>query len=105
MPLPCWGYLGLRRQNIQTSVTAKCCSSQAKTPDDVRMRWIKLLDDMKVNPDEVDVFFVPGSFALSDKALRDQIKNASEANGLFHSLSSIHRPLSSKATTKILIRR
>jgi hypothetical protein len=45
------------------------------------MRWIKLLDDMQV--DEVAVFFVPGSFALSKKELRDRIKKASEAIGPF----------------------
>jgi len=54
-----------------------------ENPDDVRMRWIKLLDDMKVAADEVDVFFVPGSFALSNKGLRDRIMKASEANGPF----------------------
>jgi hypothetical protein len=54
-----------------------------ENPDDVRMRWIKLLDDMKVDPAEVNVFFVPGSFALSNKGLRDQIMEASEANGPF----------------------
>ena len=54
-----------------------------ENPDDVRMRWIKLLDDMKVDPAEVNVFFVPGSFALSNKGLRDRIMKASEANGPF----------------------
>jgi len=54
-----------------------------ENPDDVRMRWIKLLDDMKVNADEVNVFFVPRSFALSKQGLRDQIMKASEANGPF----------------------
>jgi hypothetical protein len=54
-----------------------------ENPDDVRMRWIKLLDDMKVAADEVNVFFMPGSFALSNKGLRDRIMKASEANGPF----------------------
>jgi hypothetical protein len=54
-----------------------------ENPDDVRMRWIKLLDDMKVDPAEVGVFFVPGSLALSNKGLRGQIMKASEANGPF----------------------
>jgi hypothetical protein len=54
-----------------------------ENPDDVRMRWIKLLDDMKVEPREVNVFFVPGSFALSNKGLRDRIMKASKANGPF----------------------
>jgi hypothetical protein len=47
------------------------------------MRWIKLLDDRKIDPKEANVFFVPGSLALSNKALRDQIMKASEANGPF----------------------
>jgi len=38
---------------------------------------------MKVDPAEVNVFFVPGSFALSNKGLRDRIMKASEANGPF----------------------
>ncbi len=54
-----------------------------ENPDDVRVRWIKLLDDMKVDAGDVNVFFIPGSFALSDKALRDQIMQASEKNGPF----------------------
>ena len=54
-----------------------------ENPDDVRIRWSKLLEDMKVNVDEVNVFFVPGSFELSDEALRNQIMQASEANGPF----------------------
>ena len=54
-----------------------------ENPDDVRIRWSKLLEDMKVNAREVNVFFVPGSFAISDKALRDQIMQASETNGPF----------------------
>jgi hypothetical protein len=56
-----------------------------ENPDDVRMRWIKLLEDMKVNANEVDVFFVPGSFDLSDKVLRDQIMKASERTAPLHS--------------------
>ena len=35
-----------------------------ENPDDVRMRWIKLLDDMKVAADEVGVFFVPGACVI-----------------------------------------
>jgi AAA domain len=54
-----------------------------ENPDDVRMRWIKLLDDMNVDASDVDVFFIPGSFAISDKALRDQIMKATEENGPF----------------------
>ena len=54
-----------------------------ENPDDVRIRWSKLLEDTKVDAREVNVFFVPGSFAISDKTLRDQIMQASETNGPF----------------------
>ena len=54
-----------------------------ENPDDVRIRWSKLLEDTKVDAREVNVFFIPGSFAISDKALRDQIMQASETNGPF----------------------
>ena len=54
-----------------------------ENPDDVRIRWSKLLEDTKVDAREVNVFFVPGSFAISDKALRDQIMQAGETNGPF----------------------
>jgi AAA domain len=54
-----------------------------ENPDDVRMRWIKQLDDVKLDAKEVDVFFVPGSFELSDTVLRDQIMRASQENGPF----------------------
>ena len=54
-----------------------------ENPDDVRMRWIKFLDDKKLDDKDVNVFFVPGSFALSDKVMRDRIVKANEAHGPF----------------------
>jgi hypothetical protein len=54
-----------------------------ENPDDVRMRWIKQLDDAGVEPKDVNVFFVPGSFAISDKVMRERIIKANEANGPF----------------------
>jgi hypothetical protein len=54
-----------------------------ENPDDARMRWIKQLDDMELDPKDVDVFFVPGSFALSDKVMRDRIMKANEDHGPF----------------------
>jgi hypothetical protein len=54
-----------------------------ENPDDVRMRWIKQLDDANIDPKDINVFFVPGSFAISDKALRDQIMQSCEQNGPF----------------------
>jgi AAA domain len=56
-----------------------------ENPDDVRMRWIKLLDDMKVPADEVNVFFVPGSLALSNKgharSITEKERDAAENTG------------------------
>ena len=72
-----------------------------ENPDDVRIRWSKLLEDTKVDPREVNVFFVPGSFAISDKALRDQIIRASETNGPLHRYSFIRQPPFSKAMMRM----
>jgi hypothetical protein len=54
-----------------------------ENPDDVRMRWIKQLDDAGIGPEDVGVFFVPGSFAISDKVMRDRIMQANEEHGPF----------------------
>lgn len=54
-----------------------------ENPDDVRMRWIKLLADRNLDERDVDVFFIPGSLALSTKALRKKIEDESKANGPF----------------------
>ena len=54
-----------------------------ENPDDVRMRWIKFLDEKKLAAEDCNVSFVPGSFALSDKVMRDWIVRANEAHGPF----------------------
>jgi hypothetical protein len=54
-----------------------------ENPDDVRMRWIRQLDYAGVDPKDVDVCFVPGSFAISDTAMRDRIVAANEEHGPF----------------------
>jgi hypothetical protein len=54
-----------------------------ENPDDVRMRWIKQLADAGIDPSEVNVFFVPGSFAISDRIMRDRIMHANGAHGPF----------------------
>lgn len=54
-----------------------------ENPDDVRMRWIKMLADRNLDPRDVAVFFVPGSLALSTKELRKKIEDESKANGPF----------------------
>jgi RecA-family ATPase len=54
-----------------------------ENPDDVRMRWIKFLDEQKLDEKDVNVVFVPGSFALSDKVMRDRIVQANKDHGPF----------------------
>ena len=42
---------------------------------DVTMRWIKLCEEMNVNPEDVDVHFLRGAPDLSDNDIRQQINN------------------------------
>ena len=42
---------------------------------DVTVRWIKLCEEMDVNPDDVDVHFLPSAPDLSDNDIRQQIEN------------------------------
>jgi hypothetical protein len=54
-----------------------------ENPDDVRMRWIKLCEQMRIDSNAVDVFFVSGSLALANTDLRQRIMEASKAHGPF----------------------
>jgi hypothetical protein len=54
-----------------------------ENPDDVRMRWIKQLDYAGIDPKDVDVCFVPGSFAISDQTMRERIIQANGEHGPF----------------------
>jgi hypothetical protein len=54
-----------------------------ENPDDVRMRWIKQLDHAGLDPANVNVHFIPGSFALSDQEMRNRIVQANEERGPF----------------------
>jgi hypothetical protein len=42
---------------------------------DVTMRWIKLCEEMNVDPNDVDVYFMRGAADLSEDAIRQQIYN------------------------------
>ena len=42
---------------------------------DVTMRWIKLCEEMDVDPNDVDVYFMRGAADLSDDSIRQQIHN------------------------------
>ena len=54
-----------------------------ENPDDVRMRWIKFLDFWKLDENDVNVWFIPGSFAISDKEMRGRIVEANKKHGPF----------------------
>jgi hypothetical protein len=47
------------------------------------MRWIKFLDHWGLNEADVNVWFVPGSFAISDKVMRERIVQANKDHGPF----------------------
>ena len=52
-----------------------------ENPDDVRMRWIKMCADSGLEPRDVDVRFVDGSYKLSQ--IRKQIQTESATHGPF----------------------
>src|SRR5262249_19020018 len=52
-----------------------------ENPDDGRARWIKLCEEMNVDPKSVDVFFLPGSPPISNDEMRQRITNEVAAIG------------------------
>jgi AAA domain/RepB DNA-primase from phage plasmid len=54
-----------------------------ENPDDVRSRWIKLCEEMGQNPDDVDVFFMPGTPPISDPEIRQRINAEAARHGPF----------------------
>ena len=54
-----------------------------ENPDDVKMRWIKFLDHWGLKEADVNVWFIPGSFAISDKEMRGRIVEANKKHGPF----------------------
>jgi hypothetical protein len=54
-----------------------------ENPDDVRARWIKLCEEMRVNPEDLDVFFMPFVLNLSADAVRKKIDAEAEKHGPF----------------------
>lgn len=54
-----------------------------ENPDDVRMRWIKLCEEMELSPETVDVFFLPGTPPLSDAEIRKRIEAETRVHGPF----------------------
>jgi hypothetical protein len=54
-----------------------------ENPDDVRMRWIKLCEEMAVDPNDMDVFFLPGSPPISNDEIRKRINAEAAKHGPF----------------------
>jgi len=54
-----------------------------ENPDDVRTRWIKQCEELEQNPDEMDVFFLPGAPSISDKEIRKRIDAEAAEHGPF----------------------
>jgi AAA domain len=54
-----------------------------ENPDDVRSRWIKLCEVMGVNPDNVDMVFMPGTPPISNPEIRQRINAEAERQGPF----------------------
>jgi hypothetical protein len=45
-----------------------------ENPDDVRSRWIKLCEEMKLDPADLDVFFMSGAYPISNDQIRGMIE-------------------------------
>jgi hypothetical protein len=54
-----------------------------ENPDDVRMRWIKLLEEMSIDQADSGVFWCAGSLKLSDQELRKRIDAETATHGPF----------------------
>jgi hypothetical protein len=54
-----------------------------ENPDDVRARWIKLCEEMGLDPESLNVFFIDGIVRLSDEAIRAKINAETDAHGPF----------------------
>src|SRR5262245_30868611 len=52
-----------------------------ENPDDVRTRWIKLCEEMQLDPDRLDVFFLSGAPPIADAAIRGVIDSDVESCG------------------------
>jgi hypothetical protein len=54
-----------------------------ENPDDIRMRWIKLCEEMERDPADIDVFFLPGTPPISDKEICKRIYAETTKHGPF----------------------
>ena len=54
-----------------------------ENPDDVRTRWIMLCEEMKIDPDSMDVVFMPFTLDLSEQTIRERIDAEAAEHGPF----------------------
>ena len=52
-----------------------------ENPDDVRMRWIKLCEEMGHDPETMDVIFLPGTPDITNEQIRKRIDAEVEKHG------------------------
>ena len=78
-PIGAYGF-GLKLGNREV-VQGKVLFLAGENPHDCRMRWIKLCEELGVEPENVPVFFLPGTPQLS--AVRKQINTETLQHGPF----------------------
>lgn len=54
-----------------------------ENPDDIRMRWIKLCEEMNLDAAAMDVFFLPGTPPISNAEIRKRIDAEAAKHGPF----------------------
>jgi AAA domain/RepB DNA-primase N-terminal domain/Primase C terminal 2 (PriCT-2) len=54
-----------------------------ENPDDIRMRWIKLCEEMNLDAAAMDVFFLPGTPPISNAEIRKRIDTEAARHGPF----------------------
>jgi hypothetical protein len=74
--------LGLNLGNREVDKT-RVLFFAGENPDDIRARWIKLCEDMNLDPDAVDAFFLPGSPPIANEEIRRRINEESKSKGPF----------------------
>jgi hypothetical protein len=72
--------LSLARRDVEKG---RVCIFAGENPDDVRTRWIKECEEMGVEPDDIDVVFMPFTLDLSAKKIRQQIDDEAAKRGPF----------------------
>ena len=75
-----------------------------ENPDDVRTRWIKLCDELKKDPDEMDVVFLAGTPNIANELIRRAIENEAFDYGEFSLLVVDTAAAYSLETTKTVTR-